>query len=342
MEMTYPIEDNDISDDGIKSNSEEELEADPEEPENRPNANFKNNQSVSTLKGNLTALEKIKSSQLSKSKSISNKSFSDSDESEKDAKNVKAFNEYNPIHYQNLDVDSEIKDLFQYIIKYMPQQLTLDYKFKPFTPDYLPGVGDIDAFLKVIPPNPTLSGENFDIPEQQLGFAILDEPATIQSDSALLHLQLRADSSVVTEDYKNVVVKKVENIQKNRKVIDKWIKDISDLHKSKSSAIIRYAEPMPDIDDLMQEWSEEMESRLNEHGFPMPDSNMSTSEYLELICDMFQIPFNANKIHSLHLLFCLYAAVKNSKLYQANIVSDKKIVKKEKQENDVADQLLIE
>lgn len=37
-------------------------------------------------------------------------------------------------------------------------------------------------------------------------------------------------------------MKKIDNVEKNAKTIDKWIKDISDLHKSKSSPIVRYSE----------------------------------------------------------------------------------------------------
>ncbi|KAJ8947037.1 hypothetical protein NQ318_019929 [Aromia moschata] len=151
---------------------------------------------------------------------------------------------------------------------YIPQQLNLDYKFKPFIPEYLPAVGDIDAFLKV--------------------------------------------------------VKKIDNIEKNTKTIDKWIKDISDLHKSKSSPIVRYSEPMPDLDDLMQEWPEEMENKLRENGFPKPEENSSLSEYVDEVCNIFQIPVAKNKVQSLHLLFCLYAAIKQTQLYQTSTASNEK------------------
>ncbi|XP_044756841.1 intraflagellar transport protein 46 homolog isoform X2 [Coccinella septempunctata] len=260
---------------------------------------------------------------------VMTKNSSGSDEDEESAmeeihRSIRIPNEYNPSLYQDLDVDDEVRELFQYIVKYMPQQLTLDYKFKPFIPDYLPAVGDIDAFLKVVPPEPILFGENFNIQEHQLGIAVLDEPATTQSDSALLHLQLRASNLGVPQDASDVIVKKVDKVDKNHKVIDKWIKDISDLHRSKSSPFVRYAEPMPDIDDLMQEWPEEIENQLKEHGFPAPEPHMTLTEYLELICDVFQIPTTKNKVHSLHVLFSLYAAVKDSKFYKPSKGYDKK------------------
>ena len=42
-----------------------------------------------------------------------------------------------------------MRDLFGYITKHQAQTIILDYKLKPFIPDYIPAVGDIDAFLKV-------------------------------------------------------------------------------------------------------------------------------------------------------------------------------------------------
>lgn len=33
--------------------------------------------------------------------------------------------------------------------RYTPQVIDLDHKLKPFIPDFIPAVGDIDAFLKV-------------------------------------------------------------------------------------------------------------------------------------------------------------------------------------------------
>ena len=60
---------------------------------------------------------------------------------------------YDPSDYDTLDVDSEVRDLFGYIMKYTPQTVELDHKFKPFIPDYIPAVGDIDAFIRCTRPD---------------------------------------------------------------------------------------------------------------------------------------------------------------------------------------------
>ena len=35
------------------------------------------------------------------------------------------------------------------LLRYTPQTIDVEHKLKPFNPDFIPAVGDIDAFLKV-------------------------------------------------------------------------------------------------------------------------------------------------------------------------------------------------
>ena len=56
---------------------------------------------------------------------------------------------YDPSEYENLNVSQEIKELFAHVMRYTPQTIDLETRFKPFIPEYIPAVGDIDAFIKV-------------------------------------------------------------------------------------------------------------------------------------------------------------------------------------------------
>lgn len=47
------------------------------------------------------------------------------------------------------DVNEELNELFLYIDQFKPLDINLDTELKPFIPDYIPAVGDIDAFIKV-------------------------------------------------------------------------------------------------------------------------------------------------------------------------------------------------
>lgn len=56
---------------------------------------------------------------------------------------------YDPKEYESLDAPPEVTALFSNILLYTPSSIELDYKLKPFIPEYIPTVGDIDAFIKV-------------------------------------------------------------------------------------------------------------------------------------------------------------------------------------------------
>nr|XP_046236700.1 RPA-related protein RADX-like isoform X2 [Scatophagus argus] len=92
---------------------------------------------------------------------------------------------YDPADYANLPVSTEVKELFQYITRYSPQSIELEHSLKPFIPDFIPAVGDIDAFLKV--PRPDGKADN-------LGLLVLDEPSVKQSDPTVMSLWLSEES----------------------------------------------------------------------------------------------------------------------------------------------------
>ncbi|XP_072469163.1 intraflagellar transport protein 46 homolog isoform X2 [Notamacropus eugenii] len=214
---------------------------------------------------------------------------------------------YDPADYEHLPVSAEIKELFQYITRYTPQLIDLDHKLKPFIPDFIPAVGDIDAFLKV--PRPDGKPDN-------LGLLVLDEPSTKQSDPTVLSLWLTENSKQhnITQQMK---VKSLEDAEKNPKAIDTWIESISELHRSKPPATVHYTRPMPDIDTLMQEWSPEFEELLGKVSLPTADIDCSLAEYIDMICAILDIPVYKSRIQSLHLLFSLYSEFKNSQHFKA-------------------------
>lgn len=87
---------------------------------------------------------------------------------------------YNPQEYANLQVSSDVKDLFEYILRYKPQKIDLDTKLKPFIPEYIPCVGEVDAFLKMPKPDGT---------KEDLGITVLDEPCLNGYDNKLIELK---------------------------------------------------------------------------------------------------------------------------------------------------------
>lgn len=59
------------------------------------------------------------------------------------------FRLYNPADFEHLIVSPEVKEMFQYIQRYIPQKIDLETRLRPFIPEYIAAVGDADAFLKV-------------------------------------------------------------------------------------------------------------------------------------------------------------------------------------------------
>merc|ERR1719421_635716 len=149
-------------------------------------------------------------------------------------------NAYDPSAFENLKVSGEVRDLFEYIKRYKPHNIELNAPLRPFVPDYIPAVGECDAFIK--PKRP-------DGKKDELGLKILDEPCTNQTDPTVLDLQLRALSK--RSNLGDMVVRSIDNAAKNTKEIDKWIENIAMVHANKPSHQVNYSRPMPEIDDLM-------------------------------------------------------------------------------------------
>ncbi|KAM6238162.1 intraflagellar transport protein 46 homolog isoform 2-T2 [Porphyrio hochstetteri] len=204
-----------------------------------------------------------------------------------------------------LPVSSEIRELFEYIKKYTPKTIEIEHKLQPFIPDFIPAVGDIDAFLKV--PRPDGKPDN-------LGLLVLDEPSTKQSDPTVLSLWLTENSK--QHNVTQIKVKSLENAEKNPKAIESWIESISELHRCKPPTTVHYSRPMPDIETLMQEWSPEFEELLGKVGLPTAEMSCDLAEYVDMVCAILDIPVYKSQIQPLHVLFSLYSEFKNSQHFK--------------------------
>merc|ERR1719181_2514446 len=216
---------------------------------------------------------------------------------------------YDPAEFANLQVSAEIKELFQYVTRYKPHNIELETKMRPFIPDYIPAVGDIDPFIKV--PRPDGKADN-------LGLVTLDEPASVQSDPTVLTLQLRAVTK--SSGAQPMLVRSVEQAEKNPKAITGWIQSIAELHRHKPPPSVRYSKPMPDIEALMQIWPAQMEELLETCRLPDADLAVDLADYARLVCSMLDIPVHGSLTESLHVFFTLYADFKANVVFQQQLV----------------------
>ena len=240
----------------------------------------------------------------------SGKKRDDDDEDDDDDAEVQGA--YNPNDYATLKVNQEVKDLFEYITRYKPQKISLDTKMKPFIPDYIPAVGEVDAFLKM--PRP-------DTGKEELGVTVLDEPALNCEDKTTLELKYVQLLNVPIANSIPITVESIENADKKPKEVNRWIQSIADLHKTKPAPTVNYTKQMPEFDTLMEEWSPQMEQALHQIPFPGPDIDMHIADYSRLICAMMDIPIhklanNKSVIESLNLLFTLFIEFRDNVHFQ--------------------------
>jgi len=218
---------------------------------------------------------------------------------------------YDPAKYANLPVSAEIKELFQHITRYKAHNIELETRMRPFIPDYIPAVGDIDPFIKI--PRPDGKTDN-------LGLVTLDEPASVQSDPTVLTLQLRAVTK--SSGAQPMLVRSVEHAEKDPKAITGWINSISDLHRHKPAPSVRYSKPMPDIESLMQIWPAPIEELLEHNPLPGEDISLDLASYVRTTCAMLDIPVYGSLTESLHVLFTLYSDFKSNVHFQQQMQND--------------------
>lgn len=203
----------------------------------------------------------------------------------------------------NLNLDDEAKDIFKYMAEFSPAEVELEIRLKPFVPDFIPAVGEVDAFLKLPRPDKT---------RETLGLVRLDEPALNMSKKSYLDL-------LIKEFYKGKAkvdkkeVHSVGNSHRNPKELRSWVKDVELVHKGKVAPTVFYSKKMPDIDSLMQTWDGDFEKSLGKVNFRQEDVALDLETLSRVACNLFDVPIhdtkdNRNLIESLHVLFSLYSS----------------------------------
>lgn len=211
-------------------------------------------------------------------------------------------NAYNPDDFKGMKVSAEVEELFQYITRYKPHTIELDTSLKPFIPELIPSIGEVDAFLKMPRPDGKPSG---------LGTTRLDEPTLNPSDPSILDLQLRSLSK--NQDLQPMEVRSIENAEKCPKEIENWVKRIDDLNRSKPAPTVQYSRRMPDIEQLMQVWPAEFEEFLQSNPLPeLSDLELELPEYIRLIASILDVPVYNQITETLHVIFTLYSEFKSN------------------------------
>jgi intraflagellar transport protein 46 len=209
--------------------------------------------------------------------------------------------------YETLQVGPDVRELFEHIGRYQPHSIELEAVLKPFIPDFIPGIGDADAFIKV--PRP-------DGAEQTLGLTILDEPMAVQSDPGVLELQLRAASKM--NNVKDATVRSVESADKNPAALTKWMESVAEIQRTRPQPAVTYTHEVPTMDMLMQAWPPQMEAALGEITLPTATLDLELVDFCKALCAILDIPVHDNKlVESTHVLFTLFSEFKANQHFAA-------------------------
>ncbi|KAL1475321.1 hypothetical protein MTO96_037379 [Rhipicephalus appendiculatus] len=114
------------------------------------------------------------------------------------------------------------------------------------------------------------------------------------------------------------VVKSVEKPEEQPREIELWLQSVQELHRARPPPTVHYTRNMPDVESLMQEWPPDFEEMLAEVQVPTAELECSLEEYATMACLLMDIPVYKGKlIQSLHVLFSLFTAFKNSQHFGA-------------------------
>ena len=201
----------------------------------------------------------------------------------------------------------ELAQIFGLVAKFQPPQLDMMPHFKPFVPDLVPSIGAIDAFIKI----PRPDGE-----QDGLGLTILDEPTIGCSSPQLMKMQLREKFGVVGGNEGDGYIGFIEEPRKNYKALKAFLDSYDEVSTNRAAPTMTYSYKMPDLEELMQVWPDEMEQALESLPLPTSDMDLSLVEYAQVICALFDIPVKGNIVESLHVLFSLYQEFKSNLFFQ--------------------------
>jgi len=267
-----------------------------------PGASGRSNEVKGSMSGKGDGDDGSESGESSSSEATSTSGSEGGGSGERKAKSGLPANAYNPDDFKGMKVSAEVEELFQYITRYKPHTIELDATFKPFIPELIPSIGEVDAFLKMPRPDGKPSG---------LGTTRLDEPTLNPSDPSILDLQLRSLSK--NQDLQPMEVRSIENAEKNPKEIENWVKRIDDLNRSKPAPTVQYSRRMPDIEQLMQVWPAEFEEFLQSNPLPeLSELELELPEYIKVIASILDVPVYSQITETLHVIFTLYSEFKSN------------------------------
>lgn len=215
------------------------------------------------------------------------------------------FNDFSPrpgpVDFGGPAASPELAQLFSLITKFQPPPLEMTAHFKPFLPELVPSIGAIDAFIKV----PRPDGE-----QDPLGLTLIDEPTIGCSNPQIVKMQLREKYGVVGGNEGDGYIGFIDKPRENPKALASFLESYDEILRNRAAPNMTYSFKIPDIEELMQPWPDEMEQALQSVPLPSAELDLTLEEYSRVVCALLDIPVKGNIVESLHLMFTLYQQFK--------------------------------
>jgi intraflagellar transport protein 46 len=207
------------------------------------------------------------------------------------------------------DSTADLTKLFSLVNAFIPEPVELQVHWKPFLPDLVPAIGTIDAFIKIPRPD-----EKID----ELGLFVLDEPSISQSNPQILRMELREQYGLTSPDNQcTAYIGCIEDPQKDHKALSSWLDSLEEIHRNRPPPAVIYSSKMPEMESLMEPWTDKFEEVLRALVLPGDDLDLTFDEYARVICSILDIPVRGNIIESLHCLFSLYSQFEGNLYFQS-------------------------
>jgi intraflagellar transport protein 46 len=124
-------------------------------------------------------------------------------------------------------------------------------------------------------------------------------------------MQLREKFGVVGGNEGDGYIGSIDAPERNPKALASFLESYDEISRNRAAPTMSYSYKMPDLEDLMQVWPDDMEGALSSLPLPTADMDLSLEEYTKVICAMLDIPVKGNIVESLHVLFALYQMFKD-------------------------------
>jgi intraflagellar transport protein 46 len=219
-----------------------------------------------------------------------------------------------------------VRELFRFIGSFRPKEVEPAKELKPFIPDYIPIVGEVDPFIKIPRPDGAADG---------LGISRLDEPSVNESDRSMILMQLKASHKVdhaideVGENRVTAPMRTIEDAESKPEQIQKWIQSIEHVHAQIPQPKVQYKQSMPSLEDLMQVWDDRnipgaAAGKSQAQRVVNPSSSEAKSsdfDYASHLMQSLRIPCGLESakdvkqrhfFEGLHMFFSLFSAVKEN------------------------------